>query len=76
MVNLRQNLKRLFLNIPTLIRIVVFVDALPNLRISGILAEYLPHDTADDHASGGVEVGIEEENLIMRLFFDLLRQLA
>jgi hypothetical protein len=76
MVDLSQNLKRLFLHVPTLIRIVIFLHTLPNLRVFRILSKDFSHDAADDHTSGGVKVRIEEDDFIVRLFFDLLRQLA
>lgn len=76
MVDLSQNLKRLFLHIPALIGIVIFLHALPNLRVFRVLSKDFSHDAADDHTGGGIEVRIEKDDLIVRLFFDLLRQLA
>lgn len=69
-------LKRLFFHCPTLVSIVVIMNAFPYFGVSCVIAEDLAHDAADDLAGGRIEVRVEEKNLIMGLFFDILRQLA
>ena len=72
-IDLGEYLKGSLLNTSALVIVVVLMDAFPYLSIIPILKEYLFHDVADYEASGGVEVAVEEQYLIVCLLFNLLR---